>query len=213
MNTAVITGVSSGIGLAVCRQFLRQGFLTYGIGRHNPDFENPRFKFIENDFTHFKDFNIPETVDCLVLNSGITVYKKVCDLTGEEIERVFKINFLGNALTLKSLCRNFEGDSLVFFISSIAASNTNDFENWGIYSSLKVGFEKFLRIFAVERGVKTVILRIGAVDTPLWDKVTGKEKDGKKLSPANVAERLVEIYLNRERLNFQDMVYFEEITP
>ncbi len=213
MKTAFITGVSSGIGFELCKLFVENGFFTYGMGRKSPTLKSDNFKFIENDFNRFKPFEVSDKIDCLVLNSGITVYKKVCSLSEKDIRKVFEVNFLGNALTLNSLCGKLKKDSVVFFISSIASVEQNVFENWGIYSSLKTGFEKYLRVFAFESGIRTVILRVGAVDTPLWNCVKGKEREGRKLPPSRIAEILMDMYLKRDNLTFDRMVCVKEIKP
>ena len=191
MKKVLITGVSRGIGKALTCQFLKKGYFVSGVGKTKPDFEKEGFDFFENDFENFKEIDFKTNFDIVVLNSGITIYKKLRDVSEKDLEKIFKINLFSNLLTLQSALKKGKV-KLVSFISSIATLEKNNFENWGLYSSSKIAMEKALKIFAKEQGFKLLIFNIGRVDTDIWESVSGKEKNLPKLSPETVAERIIQ---------------------
>ena len=188
MKRVLITGISGGIGKSVVLKFLENGYSVVGIGKNRPDFENKNLVFIENDFENFVPFEIDGMLDAVVLNSGITIYKKLSQCGLADFEKIFKVNLFGNILSLKCVLKNLRENAVVSFVSSIAALKENTFENWGLYSSSKVAAEKMLEVFAKEEGFKLLILNIGRVNTKLWEKVSGSEKNLPKLSPDYVAD-------------------------
>ena len=190
MKKVLITGVSRGIGKALTCQFLKKGYFVSGVGKTKPDFAKEGFEFFENDFENFKEIDFNTGFDIVILNSGITIYKKLRDVSEKDLEKIFKINLFSNLLTLQAALKRGKV-KLVSFISSIATLEKNNFENWGLYSSSKIAMEKALKIFAKEEGVKLLIFNIGRVDTDIWKNVSGKEKNLPKLSPETVAERIV----------------------
>ena len=190
MKRVLITGVSRGIGKYLTFEFLKKGYFVSGVGKTKPDFEKDSFEFFENNFENFKEIDFNTNFDIVVLNSGITIYKKMKDVSESELYKVFKVNLFGNLLTLQSALKKGKV-KLVSFISSIATLEQNNFENWGLYSSSKIAMEKILKIFAKEVGFKLLIFNIGRVDTDIWKSVSGKEKSLPKLSPETVAENIV----------------------
>ena len=49
MKTAIVTGASGNLGKAIVQKFLDEGFLVFGISRHEPGIAHPHFKFISLD--------------------------------------------------------------------------------------------------------------------------------------------------------------------
>jgi NAD(P)-dependent dehydrogenase (short-subunit alcohol dehydrogenase family) len=63
------------------------------------------------------------------------------------------------------------------------------------YAAAKAGVEALaVALSKEERASKVTVVRPGAVDTPLWDKVPFK-KPTKAVSPAKVAAKVWEAYL------------------
>lgn len=53
-----ITGASSGIGYALCEEYLRQGWNVIGLARDdtkipNETIDNPKFEFVKTDLSNF----------------------------------------------------------------------------------------------------------------------------------------------------------------
>lgn len=48
-RSALVTGCSRGIGLAVTTALLDDGWHVYGAARHAPDLDHPRFRFVQTD--------------------------------------------------------------------------------------------------------------------------------------------------------------------
>ena len=48
MKTVVVTGATSGIGFAVCRELLREGFFVIGIGRSDEKCANSKKELSES---------------------------------------------------------------------------------------------------------------------------------------------------------------------
>ncbi len=209
MKKVLITGVSKGIGKALSLHFLEKGFFVVGVGKNRPDYSHKNFVFFENDFENYKEIKIDFSFDIVVLNSGITIYKRLKDIEQYDVERVFKVNLFGNLLTLKSIAKNLKQNAVVSFISSIAALEKNNFEFWGLYSSSKTAMEKALMIFAKEEKFKLLLFNLGRVDTDIWKEVSGKERYLSRISlkdTASLIEKEMEKALSKKTFSFKRVV-------
>ncbi|GEM_PF-4918311 len=192
MKRVLITGVSTGIGRALLDIFLEKNWFVYGVGRKYTDINNSNFLFYRNDFEDFENIEIDKSIDIVVLNSGITLYKRMKDVEVKDCLKIFNVNVWGNLFVLKSVLKNFKKDSIVVFISSIAIFPENNFKNWGLYSSSKIAMEKALQIFSKEEGFRLLIFNTGRVKTPLWDNVSGEEKGLPMFGPEEIAKEIFE---------------------
>jgi NAD(P)-dependent dehydrogenase (short-subunit alcohol dehydrogenase family) len=103
-RVAVITGVSKGIGEALCRQLLAEGCVVYGLGRN--DFKNvhPHYTFIKTDVqSHDEVQNAFEQIlakhdgkiDILINNAGLGYFGTVEDLPLKQWDTMMKTNVNG----------------------------------------------------------------------------------------------------------------------
>ena len=69
MKSVIITGSSNGIGKAISEEFLKNGFLVYGLDRNIKTITHPNYKHFVVDI--FKD-ELPsiENCDILINNAG-----------------------------------------------------------------------------------------------------------------------------------------------
>ncbi|EFO01584.1 hypothetical protein SMSK23_1581 [Streptococcus oralis ATCC 35037] len=93
----LITGVSSGIGLAQARLFLENGYQVYGVDQgENPLLERD-FHFLQRDLTLGLEpiFDWCPQVDVLCNTAGVLDdYKPLLVQTAQEIQEIFEINYV-----------------------------------------------------------------------------------------------------------------------
>ncbi len=103
-KTAVVSGVSKGIGEAVCRQLLARGCKVFGLGRNNNNIKDAGFTFIntdvrkdsevENAFKLIKDKHGSE-IHILVNNAGLGYFGNIEDLPLSEWDDMMRTNVDG----------------------------------------------------------------------------------------------------------------------
>ena len=99
----IITGASSGLGLALCNEFLKQGETVIGLSRTSPKIKHPNFKFISLDLTNlkqvestFKDLSKEIDTDkklCIINNAGsLGNVAKLSASSMEDLSNIFNVN-------------------------------------------------------------------------------------------------------------------------
>ena len=93
----LITGVSSGIGLAQARLFLEKGFQVYGVDQGENPFLQGNFHFLQRDLTLDLEtiFDWCPQVDVLCNTAGVLDdYKPLLEQSSQEIQEIFEINYV-----------------------------------------------------------------------------------------------------------------------
>ena len=100
---AIVTGASSGIGLAIARYLLEEGYVVFGIGRDFNDgeklFQKENFKKIVLDLNDIeesektiKEISKKHEIDLLVNNAGIGYYGLHEEISSKKIDELVRIN-------------------------------------------------------------------------------------------------------------------------
>lgn len=170
-RTALVTGVSSGIGLAQARLLLENGWAVYGIDiSGEPDLEGD-FHFLQQDVT--ADLSLLTTFcpspDLLCLTAGILDgYKPHLDMSEEEFRLVFEVNFFSVTRLighyLPQMIANQAGT--IITMCSIASSLAGG--GGSAYTASKhalAGFTKQLALDYAQSGIQVFGIAPGAVQT------------------------------------------------
>ena len=225
MKTVIITGASSGIGLATAIKFKSEGYNV--VGSYNTNQKSALQTEKEFGIPFIKcDVSNEEEVDALfrytikryggvslvIANAGICLKQKLLiDTTQEEIERVISTNLKGAILTNKSAVLSMLGSGgRIINISSIFGLSGGSCEV--VYSSTKagvIGLTKSLSEELSSSSVEVCAVAFGLVDTPMNAHLSTEDKldfikdcNLEKVPSANDASnKLYEIATIKENVN------------
>ena len=171
----LITGCSSGLGLALTKYYLKKEYKVYGISRKKPSITNENFihksfdlsqvSKIKSELTDFiKDINNLETV---FLNAGMLGKIKILqELSIDEMNEVYSLNVYANKELLDILMQIKVNNVLVI---SSGASKTG-YKGWGSYSLSKAGVNMLVNLYSNEiTNIKILAVAPGVIKTPMTD--------------------------------------------
>jgi NAD(P)-dependent dehydrogenase (short-subunit alcohol dehydrogenase family) len=179
---AVITGGSSGIGLAAAKRFVEEGAYVFITGRRQSELEKAKAAVgknvttVQGDVANLADLDkLYATVksekgalDIVVANAGIVEMVPTAQVTPEHYDKTFNVNARGTFFTVqKSLPLLRNGGSVVLVGSGV---HNKGFPFYVTYAATKAAMRSFVRSWAADfkdRGIGVNILSPGPVDTPI----------------------------------------------
>lgn len=204
-KNVVITGGSTGIGLAAAKAFIGAGANVWITSRKEDNLQkaaaeinNSRLKTVVSDTSELKGISVLEKtisqsgikVDVLFLNAGVAVFSPLELVTETDFDLQFNTNVKGYFFTLQKLLPYLSEGSSVLFTSSTVATAAN--LGSAIYSATKGAVNKIAQIAANELAPKKIRVNIvspGPVQTPgLEGAVTPEAKQ--YLTNATAMQRL-----------------------
>ena len=175
LKNILITGCSSGLGLALTNYYLQKGFKVYGISRNKPEIQNQNFIHISFDLSKILEIKTSLTtilkeiknLDLVFLNAGMLGKIKILqELSIEEMQEVYSLNVYANKELLDIL---MQIDVKNIFIISSGASKTG-YKGWGSYSLSKAGVNMLVNLYSNEMfNTKIIALAPGVIKTPMTD--------------------------------------------
>jgi len=214
MKNILITGVSSGLGLALTEEYLAQGNSVYAIGRTLPKHleSNPHFFFFPYNLSEtfmikdtLENFFKNHTFDTVILNAGqLGEIQNLQETSLTDIKSVMEVNVWANKELIDTLILHTKFIGQIIGISSGAAVNGS--KGWGAYSLSKSGLNMLLKLYANEfPNIHFTALAPGVIDTPMVqhiiESVNEKEfpavkklKEGEIQTSQSAAMRLVQLF-------------------
>lgn len=166
-RVVIITGASSGIGLATAKLFASKGHVVHGIARN--EFVTTDFLYHQCDVTNEKSvvdvvtqiFNKEGKIDVLVNCAGMGISGSVENSPSEKIQKIFDVNFFGTVNFCKAVLPYMRKNarSNIVNISSVAGQLTIPFQTF--YSATKSAIETLTEGLAME--LKPMNIKVCAV--------------------------------------------------
>lgn len=183
-KNTLITGGSSGIGLAIAARFIEQGARVFITGRRQAQLDAALARLggaavaIQGDVTSTADLNrlfatleqSAGKLDILVTSSGIAEHAPLDTTTEEHIDRAFDLNVRAMVLTVQRATRLMSGGGAIVLVGSIAGTIGNP--GYGTYAATKAAVRSYARTWTHElagRGIRVNTLSPGPTDTPMFD--------------------------------------------
>jgi len=194
----VVTGASSGIGLALVEALLSEGYAVLGVannfekaGLNHPDFSYRSINLADLDALPDAMSILLEEIDmpvkALINNAGIGRMGFLEQLSVKDIRLVLDTNLTSQIIVTKAflplLKKQGEGD--ILFMGSEAA--LKGARQGSIYCASKFalrGFSQALRDECGKSGVRVTLINPGAVRTPFFEKLQFEPE----LAPENAIE-------------------------
>jgi NAD(P)-dependent dehydrogenase (short-subunit alcohol dehydrogenase family) len=193
-KSVVVTGVSSGIGLATAKEFLSAGFRVFGSVRKEEDarrlaaelgagfsplvFDVTDEKAVKTAASRVRSALNGQTLSALVNNAGIAVAGPLVYLPIADFRKQLDVNLTGVMVTTQAFApllgvdRSLKGKpGRIVNISSVSGRQATPF--LGPYAASKFGLEglsEALRQEMMVFGIDVVVVAPGMVATPIWDK-------------------------------------------
>lgn len=215
-KAAIVTGASSGIGLAIGEKLAAMGYEVFGFGRDFEKNQMPNFHAVVCDILdtedmcrHVKQIAARYPVHVLVNNAGVGYYGLHEELNPNKIKELVRVNLETPMILTQQLLRRLKQHAgYVINIASVTACETNP--HGCAYGATKAGLRSFSHsLFQETRkyGVKVVTIYPDMTKTNLYrnaDFMQGDEQ-ASYLLPNEVADAVEYIIGQREGIVVTDL--------
>jgi len=192
-KVAVITGGTSGIGLASAKLFVAEGAHVFITGRRQKELDEAvkaigsNVTGVQGDAGNLADLDrLYETVetkkgqiDVLYANAGMGQFKTpIGSITEADFDRIFNINVRGTVFTVQKALPLIRDGGSIIITGSIAS--IKGFEGTGVYNASKAAVRSFARTWTTElraRKIRANVLSPGPIDTSIFVGVSPEVKE------------------------------------
>lgn len=204
-KTIIVTGASSGIGLAIAEAYLKRGHNVIGNARNIDRLEAAKVKLgnLENFLTVAGDISKPETakalfdraiaafgkVDILINNAGVFIPKPIADYTEADVDTMVATNLNGffypSQQAAGHMAQNKDGH-IVTITASLAIQPSSKVAAL-LPILIKGGLNEATRGLAIElasANVRVNAVAPGMIDTPLHSNDEATRNFLKTMSPS-----------------------------
>lgn len=199
---AVISGGTTGIGLAIAQRFVAEGAHVVIFGRRQAQLDEAAERIgrnvtaIQADATKLDDLDRVVAavkrergvVDIVVSNAALVEQASIDTLTPEHFDRTFNLNARGPVFLVQKLLPLMTRGGSIVLVSS--AMHVMGIPGHTTYAATKAALRSYARTWAAEfkdRGIRVNTLSPGVTDTPMLDSQGNTPED---------REALVKMYLS-----------------
>ena len=192
---AIITGGSSGIGLATAKRFVKEGAYVFITGRRQAELDKAVAEIgsnvtaVRGDVSNLDDLDRlykevatkKGKLDVLFANAGIVEPKPTAAVSPEHYDKTFDVNARGVFFAVqKALPLMKDGGSIIL---SGSGAWQKGLPMYPTYSGTKAALRSFVRTWTGElaaKGIRANVISPGPIDTPILEGQFGENTDAMK---------------------------------
>lgn len=178
MKHALITGSTKGIGYAIGEKLVKNSWYVFFNYAHDDSFDirlpSENHTIIKADLSHMNAtetlanavLKTTDTLDCLVLNAGITCRKPIKDITYRDWQHVMDVNINAPFFLVQRLFDHIADNGSVIFISSSLSIKPHATSiPYGVSkAAVNMLAQNLVKDFA-PRGIRVNVICPGFIDT------------------------------------------------
>ena len=220
MKTILVSGSSSGIGYAICKESKKLGHNVIGISRSiNSEPTALDIKSYSVNVTNQNQINDLVsnltleniTIDILINNAGLLIKDRFRNTTDDSFKKVYDVNVFGLANLTRALLPIINTDGQVINISSIGGlNNSKKFPGLSAYASSKGALITLTEVLAEEyrSRPKFNCLALGSVKTKmLAEAFPGYEA---KIMPDEMAKQILDFAFDENNTSNGEIITLDK---
>lgn len=221
-----ITGASTGIGKELANEFSKAGYIVAVSARRKSRLVRivSEIKYAEREASAFVCNLLSErsiqitskrikekygSIDLLINNAGVTVFKSFMDTKTFDYDNVIDTNLRGSFLCMKSVLPQMIKNKSGHIINILSVAANTSFENSSVYAASKAGLlamSNSLREEVRRYNIKVSNILPGAVETPMWDSKSRQRYKNRMMSPSDIAKIVLQIYQQPRKVLIEDVI-------
>lgn len=201
-RVALVTGGSSGLGLATARRFAAEGAQVFITGRRTAELDAAVAQLggntvgIQGDVSNLADLDrLHETIDrragrldVLFANAGLGEFAPLGQISEAHFDKTFGVNVKGTLFTVQKVLPLMpDGASIVINGSMVSIKGIPAF---GVYAATKAALRSFARTWSVDlraRRIRVNVVSPGTVITPGYKDSLGLSDEQIRAMESDVA--------------------------
>ncbi|RLL43813.1 SDR family oxidoreductase [Oceanobacillus piezotolerans] len=221
-STVVITGAGSGLGASLAKKFSLLGSHVCLLGRTKKKLTvtaselKGDYSIYEVDVRSKKSVrNVMEeikhnrgSIDCLINNAGVGIFKYLEELNEEEIIQMLDTNLKGTIFCTQEALVYMREQNKGQIINIVSGSGKVAKETESVYSASKFGVRGFSDAVTAElsnTNIKIHSAYMGNMKTELWEKDIDEERLAQFIDPDDVADIIIDSLKNQNKMYVKDI--------
>jgi len=201
---ALVTGGTTGIGLASVKRLAQEGATVVATGRNPETLAKAQAELGSSVDVVASDASDPEAInkliadvsskhgkiDVLFLNAGIALFAPLEQAPVDQFDKMWSINVRGPWLALQAALPHLNDGASVIFTTSVV--NEMGMPGASAYAATKAALREIVRVAAAElapRKIRVNAVSPGPIETPIFSK-TGMSKEEMDGFAQNIAAQI-----------------------